>query len=61
MKVVLIDYISPIVYIPIINFYINKLYNKFDNIYLEDNIKSKVSKKPFENLWAISPTPKFPN
>ena len=45
MKVVLIDYISPIGHIPIINFYINKLYNKFDNIYLEDNIKSKVSKK----------------
>ncbi len=45
MKVVLIDYISPIGHIPIINFYINKLYNKFDNIYLEDNIKSKVFKK----------------
>jgi hypothetical protein len=45
MKVVLIDYLSPIGHIPIINFYINRLYNKFDNIYLKDNIKNKVSKK----------------
>ena len=40
MKVVLIDYLSPIGHIPIINFYINRLYNKFDNIYLKDNIKN---------------------
>ncbi len=45
MKVVLIDYLSPIGHIPIINFYVKNLYNKFDNIYLQENIKSKVSRK----------------
>jgi len=45
MKVVLVDYLSPIGHIPIINFYIKKLHNVFDNIYLEDNIKGKVKKK----------------
>ena len=45
MKVVLIDYLSPIGHIPIINFYIKKLHNIFDNIYLEDNIEGKVTKK----------------
>tara|TARA_B100000902_G_C27160572_1_gene838515 strand:+ start:81 stop:1043 length:963 start_codon:yes stop_codon:yes gene_type:complete len=45
MKVVLIDYLSPIGHIPIINFYVKNLHNKFDNIYLQQNIKSKVSRK----------------
>ena len=45
MKVVLIDYLSPVGHIPIINFYIKKLYKKFDFIYLDSNIKNKVRKK----------------
>ena len=45
MKVVLVDYLSPVGHTPIINFYIKKLHNIFDKIYLEDNIKGKFSKK----------------
>ena len=51
MKVVLVDYLSPIGHIPIINFYIKKLHNVFDNIYLEDNIKGKVTKKKKDSLF----------
>ena len=45
MKVVLVDYLSPVGHTPIINFYVKKFHNIFDKIYLEDNIKGKFSKK----------------
>lgn len=42
MKTVLIDYISPIGHVSLINFYIHRITNKFDQIILNKKVKSSI-------------------